>query len=376
MLTLDNVTDFLLDRCLIDSDWIMDGRLTIRGMARRNRNLMILGPGTSGFLIKQPFDSTEGGHETLRREALFHQFCREDPAAAPVARVIPRLLDSDLKEAILVFELIPGVATLLSKLEPPCSWDGLTEAARRFGQTLGIYAERVRSIDLDDPRLSWLPSALPAAMDLNRPKATRRGALSRAYCEILHQIQKIEIIVDFLYELSDLWQSKALIHGDMKFDNVLVSYGPEWPACDAIQVWIADWELVQAGDPAWDFAGALQDLLVTWVRSMPLKERLDLTDLMGRANLPLTVVRDVARALWSGYRDEAGLHPDEADDFLLRAVKFSAARLLYTACEWSWYEDRVPRVVAILLEIAENLILEPERGQILLYGITPGQPTP
>ena len=149
---------------------------------------------------------------------------------------------------------------------------------------------------------------------------------------------------------------------------------PRRPESDEIEVWIADWELVQVGDPAWDLAGAFQDLLSAWVCSMPLNESLDVEAMTARARLPLAGVRGVAQALWAGYRDEAMLDPAEADDLLLRAVKFSAARLLQNACEWSWYEDRVPTVAAILLEVAENLLTEPEQGQVLLYGITPGPP--
>jgi Ser/Thr protein kinase RdoA (MazF antagonist) len=375
MLTVDNVTDFLLDRRLIDASWIIDGPLTIQGLSRRNRNLAIVGPGGAGFLIKQPYDPAEGGRETLAREAMFHGFCREEPAAAAMARVLPRLLESDLKDAILVFELIAGGVTLLSQMEDASGRGILAEVSRAFGRALGTFHRIVRAIDLDDPRLSWLPRDIPRAMGLHRPMAGRRGALSRAYCEILRDVQKIGDVGECLDHLRDLWRPETVVHADIKFDNVLFRPGSASPGSQTIEVWIADWELVQAGDPAWDLAGALQDLIVTWVRSMPLRERSDDEQMMARADLPIAAVRVVARALWSGYRDEARLDPAEADGFLLRAVRFSAARLLYTACEWSWFEDRVPPMVAMLREFAENLLTEPERGQVLLYGIAPGQTT-
>lgn len=137
MLTVDNVVDFLLDRRLIDAGWMIDGPLSIRSVARKNRNLEIVGPGMTGFLIKQPFDPADRGHETLAREAMFHGFCREEPATATMARVLPRLLDCDLDEAILVFERIPGVVTLLSQLEDPRAWGMLIEAVQAFGECSG-----------------------------------------------------------------------------------------------------------------------------------------------------------------------------------------------------------------------------------------------
>jgi hypothetical protein len=374
MLTVDNVTDFLLDRRLIDVTWIIDGPLTIRSRARRNRNLLIVGPGTAGFLIKQPYDLVEGGRETLRREALFHGLCREEPAAALMAEVIPRLLDCDLEEAILVFELIPGVATLLSHLENPSGRGILVEAAHAFGQALGTFHRVFRAIDLDDSCLPWLSREIPSVMELHRPKTARLGILSRAHCEILRNFQTTEVLGEILDGLRDLWRPETVIHADIKFDNVLVRPDSASPESAAIEVWIADWELVRFGDPAWDLAGALQDLLMTWVRSMPLTERLGDEEMIARATLPLADLRGVARALWSGYRDEAELDPAEADGFLLRAVKFSAVRLLQSVCELSSFEDRVPAAAAMLLRVCEDLLMEPENGQVILYGISPGPP--
>ena len=66
MLGVDNVADFLLEKGLIDTAWIIDGALTVRSAARRNRNLRVEGPGGTGFLIKQPDSPLEGGFQTLR----------------------------------------------------------------------------------------------------------------------------------------------------------------------------------------------------------------------------------------------------------------------------------------------------------------------
>jgi hypothetical protein len=45
------------------------------------------------------------------------------------------------------------------------------------------------------------------------------------------------------------WRPIALVHGDLKHDNVLL--GPDG------QVAVIDWELAHIGDPAWDLAGLL-----------------------------------------------------------------------------------------------------------------------
>ena len=60
MLTVDDAIPFLLESRLIDRGWIIDGVLTIRCSAKRNRNLKIEGPDGAGLLIKQP-DDPDGG---------------------------------------------------------------------------------------------------------------------------------------------------------------------------------------------------------------------------------------------------------------------------------------------------------------------------
>lgn len=97
MLDVDTAVLYLLDKRLINADAVVDGELTITSAARRNRNLRV-DTSTGGYLIKQPDDPTQGGHHTLRAEAGFYLFCQQEPAAAAMAEVVPRLIffDADL----------------------------------------------------------------------------------------------------------------------------------------------------------------------------------------------------------------------------------------------------------------------------------------
>jgi aminoglycoside phosphotransferase (APT) family kinase protein len=53
--------------------------------------------------------------------------------------------------------------------------------------------------------------------------------------------------------LERAWTPRALLHGDVKFDNVLAS--------DA-GLLLVDWELAGRGEPAWDLAGVVDGLLL------------------------------------------------------------------------------------------------------------------
>ena len=133
MLDVDNVVSFLLERGLIEESWIIGGELTIRSVARRNRNLRVDGPGGLGYLIKQS-DPAIGGGDTLRYEADFLEFCQSHPATAQAARSMPRLVYRDFDQSNFVYELIPDAATLLSCSRSQDFWATGEKEVRAFGQ--------------------------------------------------------------------------------------------------------------------------------------------------------------------------------------------------------------------------------------------------
>ena len=54
-------------------------------------------------------------------------------------------------------------------------------------------------------------------------------------------------------------------------------------------------------------AGALQDLLLFWVQSLPMAPDLVPDQMMAAATYPLAAAQATCRALWAGYRATAGL---------------------------------------------------------------------
>ncbi len=163
-----------------------------------------------------------------------------------------------------------------------------------------------------------------------------------------------------------------MIHGDIRFDNVLVRELQGDEETDAVDLWIVDWEMVRIGDPAWDLAGAFQDFLILWISSMPLSDELTTEEMTARARVPLDELRAASRALWAGYRAGACLEIAEAGGFLRRAVSFSAIRLIQSAFEYAGDADRLAGLPVLLLQMSANLLADPELAQVQLFGIPPG----
>jgi Ser/Thr protein kinase RdoA (MazF antagonist) len=370
MLDVDSATAFLLNRGLIDSDWIIDGRLKIRSEARRNRNLRVEGPDGKGFLIKQPDDNEQGGDATLRAEATFHRFCRQEPQCERLTRLMPCPVDDDLTATILVFELIADAVSFQSTLEEESASGPAVAISRQLGEALGILHTSLRSETLRcDIRLAGIARPLPWVMGLHKPIPKMLATLSTANLQTLRVLQTSEGLSGRLDRLAGEWRRDTVIHGDIKFDNILIQTDRSQSQTYAARLWIVDWEMVQFGDAAWDLAGAFQDFLVLWVRSMPLDEALSSDQRMAQARVPLSDLHRTIRAMWDGYRATALLRDREADDMLRRSVSYSAARLIQTVYETLFTADELRGTPVLLLQLAANILAEPWRALVQLFGI-------
>jgi Ser/Thr protein kinase RdoA (MazF antagonist) len=377
MLSVDGATALLVERGLIDPAWIIDGALTIKSAARRNRNLRVEGAKGAGFLIKQPDNPGDGDFHLLQREAAFHRFCLEETAARAISTIVPRLVWSDNPETLLVFELIAEATSLWARLEAGVEERLTVDASRALGRTLGTFHRLLCLNDWkDDTRLARLARGLPWVLRVHQPVPSMLASVSRANLGMMRILQTEEGLGKQLDRLAERWRPGSVIHGDVRLDNVLIRTQGAENEDGPVELWIVDWEAVGFGDPAWDVAGAFQDFLVYWVFSMPLSDELTAEQMIAQARVPLGGLRTALRALWSGYKAGACLDGSEADDMLLRAVAFSAARLIQSAYEISSGSDSLAGPPVVLLQIAANLLAEPERGQIELYGIPLGCPIP
>ena len=132
---------------------------------------------------------------------------------------------------------------------------------------------------------------------------------------------------------------------------------------DAVELYIVDWEMVQLGDPAWDLAGALHDFLVLWITSMPAAIELNADEMIAQAGLPLACRAERDALSWPAYRDAAGLNPAEFDGFLLRAITYSAARLIQSGLRNVVWYGRPVRSYCSLLQISAHILAGPERAR-------------
>lgn len=356
----DLAVECLLAQGLLEPLEIVDGHVTVSAAHGRNQNLRVERRRAPGYLIKRSDPGTAGEHEALAAEAAFYQLSQRDERLAGLRPSLPRLLLIDVDQGLLITELLSDHAPLWQR-EP----EDLVAPCGELGALLGSLHRLFRGLETEPPDgLTGLSTAPPWVLSIGCPGIELLPWMSGAQRRILTLIQSQPSLTESLDSLTPRWHRETLIHGDVRSENVLAGADG-----DETGIVLVDWELVHWGDPAWDVAGALQDLLLHWIRSLPTAPELTPEQRAAQAGRPLSEIRPAIRALWREYRRSAALEPPEAEELLARAVPFSAARLLQSAYEQAAVRGTPPDVAVLSLQVAANIVMAPESALDQLYGL-------
>jgi Ser/Thr protein kinase RdoA (MazF antagonist) len=363
-LTVDTVVPYLLERNLVSVAAIVEGDLEVIDAGRRNHNLKIVRRDGPSYLIKQPGEGEHSTDMTIRCEAAFYNHCKRDPIAAEVGEVLPNLYCWDEERNLLVLELVDGrpLWTHYAATSPP---EFSCDSAAPLGDALGTFHRAFRErLSLSD-EWAGLPTAPPWILFAHRPTPEIFARLSPANLQVLKLLQKNRTMTASLETLCNEWTPDALIHNDIKGDNVLVTTHTD----GHVSVRIVDWELIQIGDAAWDVGTVFRDFLDYWLLSVPLSGDLSPEQMLEGAHVPLAKIHPATRAFWQAYRRAAWIDPDTAGPFLLRALRFAAARMAQGAYELSSTVPQPSNYAVAMLQLAANILADPRDASVHLFGI-------
>jgi len=76
------------------------------------------------------------------------------------------------------------------------------------------------------------------------------------------------------------------------------------------------------------------------------------------------------RELWRTYSEVIELPSKERKTFLLRTIRYGAARMIQTAYETLSFATHVNANALYLLQVSMNILLNPEEATDVLFGIT------
>lgn len=247
MLEADAVAGMLIDSGLLTAEDVVDREIEFVDVSRSNRVHLVRIDAVTRYVAKQGQPAKSPFHACFDREAAVYRHAVTSPA---IARLMPQCHNhrSDLR--LLVIEFINGTPVWSAEADGTVA---IADLVCRLGALLGVLHRETVGIGGFDASLPWVLSLFDAdaeAFVWSHPDM--RPVLERASAR--------PHFVDDLRRGRGLWRPTCLIHGDVKFDNCLLT--PTIPDDGALDVKMIDWELAVYGDPAWDLACLLENVLV------------------------------------------------------------------------------------------------------------------
>ena len=309
-LSLATIPTYLHNRGhLRPGDWV-DQHAELVPVPGRHRNFAITFDSGIGLFVKQAAEATPERTTALQRESSMLSMFEQRAEWECCRDFAPRLFDHDRFRHVLVIERLRGRSLYETYVSANVSTPPTAALAQQLGGLLARFHDAGRATDLDST--SGLPSEPPVAITLRPPDPGFYANLSPGCRQIIESIQSDDPFFEALRANESKWKCDTVVHGDLKWDNVMVTDDADAP------IKLVDWELAGIGDPAWDVAGILHSYVVFDVDQQ-------------FAGGGVTTVRGDAQAFWCGYVHAAT--PDSPDRFADRVRSFLAARLIQSVLE-------------------------------------------
>ena len=362
-LSLESSVTYLLHLGLLDLASLVRDGLRIEEVPGRNRNFRALGGPGKTFFLKQAPRGEIGTNGPLAVEACLYDWVAADPRATGLRLLFPRRRHYDPERSILVLDLVTE-AVHPYVLEDEASPDYAAALRRLVATALaechGLPVPRNPGIEVA------LPDTAPWVFDLARPEPASLRELAPAQLSVIQALQSQPAAVAALDRLRDGWLPTRLIHGDFKWNNVLVQQDSGGiPA----QVLLLDWELAQLGDPAWDVGAALHAFIAEAVLGLELTDGTSPEAAAGLLGSVISRLLPAHRDFWRSYLEAARRTDPEAGAILDRLPGHVATRLIKSAYEWSQAEVRMPRSAAAILQLGINMLLSPDTAREVVLGL-------
>ncbi|HBY94403.1 MAG TPA: hypothetical protein DEP84_10655 [Chloroflexi bacterium] len=361
MLTQRETVSYLLQRKLLGPADVVTGDLTVADISRRHHNYRITSGQGPGYVLKQGVGPDKVA--AIEREAAIYQLL--DSGIRGLSRYLPRLYSYDPEEHVLILELVDGAQNLreyhLHRGYFPIS------LARTLGSALGTLHRLTRNGKRGEKEGHQAASHPPWVLSVHRPTIKFLQGCSGANLQLIQIIQQFPVFCDLLDALREEWRTEALIHRDIKWDNCLV-FGKS-PSARKTRLKIVDWELASGGDPCWDVGSVFNDYLSFWLLSIPVTGEMPPDRFLELARYPLEKMQPALLAFWDTYAQQMNLDVATADRWLLRAVRYGAARLVQTAFEQMQMSMQFTGNIVCLLQLSLNILQRPEEATVQLLGI-------
>jgi aminoglycoside phosphotransferase (APT) family kinase protein len=184
-------------------------------------------------------------------------------------------------------------------------------------------------------------------------------------------VQGAPEVTEQLTSLRRDWRTDALIHHDLRFDNVLL-LATTLGRAGRRRVVFVDWETAALGDAGWDVGTVFGEYLGEWLGSIPGAGGEPPERFLHLADQPLASVQPAIGAFWAAYRDGRGLDPGQAQEQLLRCTRYAGLKLIQSALEQVQRSARWTVSSVCFLQTGANILARPDEAAAVLLNLRRG----
>ncbi|MEO8368007.1 MAG: phosphotransferase [Candidatus Solibacter sp.] len=341
VLTAATLHHYLLDRGLASSETLVDGDYRVLTASRRNAAFRVIFRSRPGYVVKQVGDWRSTHVRTFEAEAHWYWLARNHADFAPMRRFLSTCSGYDADNQVLILD-VPERCEDLDRYHRRTGTFPV-EMAQLTGETLAAFHAAVP----DGARAGLSQDfrrAEPWVLSWHRMLEEALDNPSKGAVELLEIVKGDSQFEHGFEELRSRWRRETFINGDMKFAHCVKN---------GEALYFIDWEMADFGDPLWDVGAILQEYLSAWLRSLPARPGVPLSELVGKARHPLEQLQPAIRAFWQSYRGQA---PGDNQEMLDRAVGYAAAWLIQCAYQSLRDAERIHIRAILMAQLARNIL--------------------
>jgi len=330
-LTLEHLHLYLLDKGYLDAASVVSGDYLATQMQTRSLIFRVTRRQAPGLFVKQLQSFDPNNTYALQKDATCLWLIKNHPAFARLATYVPAYYGFDPEKQVLVTEYLPEA----SNLEEHCRLHQGHLPAPLFAKLAAVLATfhfPLSSEVLASRAVQFFPRQAPWVFNLSDPGVTAQQALfskSQTPNPALAAVLGSPTFQQALAGIQADWQLTSLIHGDLKWMNLLVHRAP----AEEEQLKLIDWEIADIGDPLWDVAGVFQGFVSNALFYNPALASTTFSLVPGVSLADLGAVWPQLDQFWQLYVAHTAPHLALPADALAKTLRYTAARLVQTAIE-------------------------------------------
>jgi len=354
-LTDESVFFYLLDKKVLSEKQLVNGNTMVIPSHTRNTIFRVLNTvGDKKFIVKQTSVTEEQYYRLSKNESYVYNMIYNLKEYAPLRPYMPEMVHYDAQRNIIIIEFLSDTTSVHEYYYSKKEFE--PEIARAEALMLSMFHFTVPP-NIDTTHFSkQLPWVL-RIIDWKPADAFPGEPLKTQF--ISHIIENAEL-KRLLVQLRSEWEVKSLMHGDVKWTNFIINTKEP-----LTKQYIIDWETCDIGDPAWDVGGLLQSYFSIWIFS----QQQQANNPSAPANTYDTIkMQNSIIAFWSDYVRNLNFTDMEAWQFLVKATRYSAARLIQTSIEALHKVTEISPNHYWCIQAAQNILTDPFKAINLLFG--------